>query len=145
MLTFAHTFSLHLDMTFSHLFNLPSVCVKPGLLAFNGMVGTLGLSLWRLNSPFARKREKHEPNQPVNYEELAVRCSQLEEQLNRVETEKSTLTEKLDLRSRELTTQTLNLLQKNALMEEVREMIAEIIKSSTPSSQPQKVSYNRLI
>lgn len=74
-----------------------------------------------------------------------MRCSQLEEQLLRIETEKSTLTEELELRSRELTTQTLNLLQKNALMEEVREMIAEILKSSTPSSQPQKVSYNRLI
>ncbi|GAB3499898.1 hypothetical protein GCM10027341_24140 [Spirosoma knui] len=105
-------------------------------------MGTLGLGLWRFNHPLPPK--KRQPDQ-TNHNDLLLRCNQLEKQLIEAQADKSNLTEELDLRSRELTTQTLNLLQKNAIMEEVRELIADMLKTSAGSPRPNGVCYTRLI
>ena len=144
MFTFTHVLSAHLNLVSSAQLTgllheyVPVYCSGIGVI-----VGMMGLSLRRFNG-IAGAKQKQAPTDS-HYDALLQRCDQLEAQLEELETQKNTLTEELELRSRELTTQTLNLLQKNALMEEVRAMVSDILKSATTAPQPQKLTYNRLI
>lgn len=142
MFTVANTFLSHPD-TCTLLTNLSVSWLKPGLLSSCWLVGILGLSIWHLDTPFYKR--KRQSLTATHYDELVEQCNRLEVQLSQLLCEKDNLAQELELRSRELTTQTLNLLQKNVLMEEVREMIAELLKTSSTSLHPGGVSYSRLI
>ncbi|MRS63191.1 helix-turn-helix transcriptional regulator [Larkinella terrae] len=99
------------------------------------------LGIWH----FGTKKE-FLSNAPLpGYDELQAKCSHLETQLQQSQAEQNRLASELELRHRELTTQTLNLLQKNTLMEEVRELINEILQATAGLPQTALMNYNRLI
>ncbi|RIV27775.1 helix-turn-helix transcriptional regulator [Fibrisoma montanum] len=144
MSTFAHLLTVQLNLVLSaQLIRVFYEYVPLNWLSIGSIIGMMSLRFWRFNESVGQERKQPATN--THYDALLQRCGQLETQLAELEVQKTTLTEALELRSRELTTQTLNLLQKNALMEEVREMISDILKVSATAAQPQKINYNRLI
>lgn len=58
--------------------------------------------------------------------------------------ENQKLKQELEFRNKELTTQTLNLLQKNALMEEVRELVNDFLQNNNLNQSNSTISYSRL-
>ncbi|GAB3925040.1 hypothetical protein GCM10028804_26220 [Larkinella terrae] len=110
-------------------------------MLFAALTSCLLLGIWH----FGTKKE-FLSNAPLpGYDELQAKCSHLETQLQQSQAEQNRLASELELRHRELTTQTLNLLQKNTLMEEVRELINEILQATAGLPQTALMNYNRLI
>lgn len=103
------------------------------------VIGGLVFSRQRLK--IRGEKELSDKNQQIFLAQQALS----EAEITNSQIQEKQLKEQLEFRNRELTTQTLNIIQKNALMEEVRELINEILQANAGPDRTSSVKYSRLI
>ncbi|QHT70216.1 tetratricopeptide repeat protein [Rhodocytophaga rosea] len=77
-----------------------------------------------------------------NKQEFEARQAETTAELETSQEKEKELRQELDFRNKALTTHTLNIIQKNEIMEELRELIQEIVQNNTNTGN---IKYSRLI
>jgi tetratricopeptide (TPR) repeat protein len=107
-----------------------------------GLFGSLLIAALGLNWQRSRSRKNKELLEK-NHQIALAQQALMEAELKTSQIKEQQLQQELEYRSKELTTHTLNLIQKNGIMEEIRETISEALKA--PNKPENSPVYSRLI
>ncbi|MDJ1501937.1 tetratricopeptide repeat protein [Xanthocytophaga agilis] len=97
------------------------------------------LVLYQQRSNLRKKKELLVKNEELYKAQQAL----AQAELNNSQLREGQLLEQLEFRNKSLTTHTLNMIQKNSIMEEIRETVSEVLKSA-PKNEPSSI-YSRLM